>query len=309
MKKSGASRRRCFALAITIAVVAALGTFTLIRYLQPRFDGKTLDEWVSSFPLMVDGAGNELFKDEKLLKEVTQAGRAIREFGPDALSRLERELRATDSRLGLARFNLEVQWANTLRRNPTYVPAALRRARAMSALSELGTLGSRYAGELKIAATNKTEDPVVRGHARWALEKLAPRELPAEKHRGCMVNYEWCGMPDLWRRNAALRVNRFYEVPEENDFVLVGEVLGNIQPGDYIRVPNPEKPGKRFNVVIRNLEFSTEPGSAIEIHIPGGPSIFKFLQEIQWRGETFEVEGFRESRQEPFLPVAPASLK
>jgi hypothetical protein len=109
-----------------------------------------------------------------------------------------------------------------------------------------------------------------------------------------MVNYEWCGLPDIWQRNAALRGNRFYEVPEENDFVLVGEVFGNVQPGDFIRVPFPKKPGNRFKVLIKSVEFSTELDSAIEIHIPGGPNFFKFLREIQWRGETFEVEGFRE---------------
>lgn len=194
MERKGASKTRRFAQAVIITLIAALGALSLSRYTQPRFEGKTLDEWVFSLPLMVDPAGNEFFDDEKLLKVVTQAGTAIRELGPRGLSRLERELRATDSRLGLARYHLEVQWSNALRRDPTYVPAAFRRARAMSALSELGSVGTRYIGELKIASTNSTEALVVRGHARWALEKLAPRTLPAEEHRWCMVNYEWCGL-------------------------------------------------------------------------------------------------------------------
>jgi hypothetical protein len=175
MKRTGASKTRRFAQIVIITLIAGLSALSLSRYVEPRFEGKTLGEWVSSFPLMVDGAGNEFFDDENLLKEVTHAGRAIRELGPDALSRLERELRATDSRLGLARYNVELQWANTLRRDPTYVPAAYRRARAMSALSELGSVGSRYVGELKIAATNKTEEPVVRGHALGTRETCASR--------------------------------------------------------------------------------------------------------------------------------------
>ena len=188
---TNATRR--FAPALVITLIVLLSLLPLSRWLQPEVDGKTFDEWVSSLPLMVDPAGNESFNDEKLLELVTQVGIAIRQFGPNDLYRLERELRATDSRFGLARYHLEVQWMNALRRDPTYVPAAFRRARAISALSELGPVGAQYINELRFASTNVTENQVVRGHARWALEKIAPRSLPREEHRWCKITYGWCG--------------------------------------------------------------------------------------------------------------------
>lgn len=69
-----------------------------------------MDRHVSAF---ADAAGNELVKDQDP-ELMTQRGVAIRTIGPRVFPLLDRELRATDSKLGLARYNLHNRFMNWL---------------------------------------------------------------------------------------------------------------------------------------------------------------------------------------------------
>ena len=94
----------------------------------------------------------------------------------------------------------------------------------------------------------------------------------------------------------SIRINRFYEVPERKQFVLVCDIEGDIQPGDFIRMPFPGKPNKRFNVEITRIAFSSEEGETeFELHVRAGPELLENLKEISFIGETFQVEAFKES--------------
>lgn len=89
----------------------------------------------------------------------------------------------------------------------------------------------------------------------------------------------------------SIRVNRVLDIPEANDFVLVGEIEGPIGPGDFVRIP--VKAGHRVNFLIDRI-VGQQGENDFEVHIRALPTLARILREIELIGETFETEDFQE---------------
>jgi hypothetical protein len=90
----------------------------------------------------------------------------------------------------------------------------------------------------------------------------------------------------------SIRVIRTFEIPEKNDFVLVGEIQGAVGSGDFVRIPvTPE--GNRMNFYIDRIEFE-QSRPEVELHIGRFRSIVEILRGLPLVGQTFEIEDFWE---------------